>query len=84
MFVTYSYAHTALHCTACALRHQNARFKYVSFDHATEKQAKWARQALYDLVTAVRPNAVALVDGFGFTDYLLNSALGRSDGDVYK
>jgi Acyl-CoA oxidase len=53
-------------------------------DHAAEKQAKWARQALYDVVTAVRPNAVALVDGFGFTDYLLNSALGRSDGDVYK
>jgi Acyl-CoA oxidase len=53
-------------------------------DHATEKQAKWARQALYAIVTAVRPNAVALVDGFGFTDYLLNSALGRSDGDVYK
>lgn len=52
--------------------------------HATEKQAKWVRQALYAIVTAVRPNAVALVDGFGFTDYLLNSALGRSDGDVYK
>lgn len=31
----------------------------------------------------VRPDAVALVDSFGFEDYVLNSALGRYDGDVY-
>lgn len=32
----------------------------------------------------LRPDAVALVDGFGFEDYILNSALGRHDGDVYR
>ncbi|EFJ46884.1 hypothetical protein VOLCADRAFT_92640 [Volvox carteri f. nagariensis] len=36
------------------------------------------------LLTALRPNAVALVDAFAFPDYLLNSALGRADGDVYR
>ncbi|GLI67460.1 hypothetical protein VaNZ11_011657 [Volvox africanus] len=36
------------------------------------------------LLTDLRPNAVALVDAFGFPDYLLNSALGRADGDVYR
>lgn len=32
---------------------------------------------------ALRPNAVALVDSFAYPDYLLNSALGRKDGDIY-
>ncbi|GLC45233.1 hypothetical protein PLESTB_000722200 [Pleodorina starrii] len=36
------------------------------------------------LLAALRPNAVALVDAFAFPDYLLNSALGRADGDVYR
>ena len=27
---------------------------------------------------------MALVDGFGFEDYLLNSCLGRKDGNVYE
>ncbi|KAJ1394064.1 Acyl-coenzyme A oxidase, N-terminal [Sesbania bispinosa] len=31
----------------------------------------------------VRPNAIALVDAFNYTDHYLGSVLGRSDGDVY-
>jgi hypothetical protein len=31
----------------------------------------------------VRPNAVALVDAFNYTDHYLGSVLGRYDGDVY-
>lgn len=52
--------------------------------HFAEKQAKAAREAQYQLLRDIRPNAVALVDGFGFEDYMLNSALGRKDGDVYR
>ena len=36
------------------------------------------------LVRALRPNAVALTDSFGYPDYMLNSALGRRDGNVYQ
>jgi acyl-CoA oxidase len=36
------------------------------------------------LLSALRPNSVALVDAFAFPDYLLHSALGREDGDVYR
>lgn len=36
------------------------------------------------MIRELRPNAVALTDGFGYTDYLLNSALGRKDGNVYQ
>ncbi|CBQ72769.1 probable acyl-CoA oxidase [Sporisorium reilianum SRZ2] len=37
-----------------------------------------------ELMAELRPNAVALVDSFAVPDYLLNSALGRSDGNVYE
>jgi hypothetical protein len=33
---------------------------------------------------AIRPDAVAVVDSFGFTDETLNSAIGREDGNVYE
>lgn len=36
------------------------------------------------LLLELRPDAVPLVDSFGIEDYLLNSCLGRSDGDVYR
>ena len=48
------------------------------------EQLHWARRSVYALLAAVRPDAVALVDAFGYDDYLLNSALGRKDGDVYR
>lgn len=47
-------------------------------------QAQIVREAQAGLLRDIRPNAVALVDGFGFEDYLLHSALGRRDGDVYR
>ncbi|KAI8467455.1 MAG: acyl-CoA dehydrogenase/oxidase C-terminal [Monoraphidium minutum] len=47
-------------------------------------QAAGARAASRGLLSVLRPDAVALVDAFGFEDYMLNSALGRSDGDVYR
>jgi acyl-CoA oxidase len=36
------------------------------------------------LMTEVRPHAVRLVDAWSVPDYLLESALGRYDGDVYN
>jgi len=39
--------------------------------------------AVRSLLQRVRPNAVALADAWAFTDYELNSALGRHDGDCY-
>ena len=33
---------------------------------------------------ALRPDAVALVDAFDFPDAILNSPLGREDGNVYE
>ncbi|OWF44671.1 peroxisomal acyl-coenzyme A oxidase 1-like [Mizuhopecten yessoensis] len=41
------------------------------------------RKLMY-LLAEIRPNAVALVDAFDYPDQVLDSCLGRYDGDVYK
>ncbi|KAJ8002052.1 hypothetical protein DPEC_G00175800 [Dallia pectoralis] len=41
-------------------------------------------QSLKQLLAQLRPNAVALVDAFDFRDEMLNSVLGRYDGNVYE
>ncbi|XP_074268985.1 peroxisomal acyl-coenzyme A oxidase 1 isoform X1 [Silene latifolia] len=49
----------------------------------TPKQASLANDLLRSLFSQVRPNAIALVDAFNYTDHFLGSALGRYDGNVY-
>lgn len=39
---------------------------------------------IQSLMNAIRPHAVKLVDAWSVPDYLLQSALGRYDGDVYN
>ena len=36
------------------------------------------------LLQQIRPDAVGLVDAMGYSDDILNSTLGRSDGNVYE
>ena len=50
----------------------------------TAEQISLARQQLYALLKEVRKEAVPLVDAFDFPDGILNSSLGRYDGDVYN
>ena len=40
--------------------------------------------ATSELCSSLRPDAIALTDAFDFSDTVLNSALGRSDGLVYE
>ena len=49
----------------------------------SQDQAKWVRNGVMALLDVVRPNAVALVDAFDHSDFILKSALGRFDGNVY-
>jgi len=48
------------------------------------KQIGWVSNGISALLAYLRPEAVALVDAFGHSDYELNSVLGRYDGDVYR
>ncbi|KAL5723921.1 acyl-CoA oxidase [Ranunculus cassubicifolius] len=49
----------------------------------TPKQAALVTDQLRTLYAELRPNAVALVDSFNYTDHYLGSVLGRYDGNVY-
>ncbi|KAK4557799.1 hypothetical protein RGQ29_007531 [Quercus rubra] len=56
---------------------------FLSTGSITSKQASLANDQLRSLYSQVRPNAVALVDAFNYTDHYLGSVLGRYDGNVY-
>jgi len=57
---------------------------YLIDGYMSGAQGAMAREAHLQLLRELRPNAVGLVDAFALEDYLLNSALGRADGDVYR
>jgi acyl-CoA oxidase len=50
----------------------------------TTDQLKQATPQIQLLMKEVRPHAVRLVDAWSIPDYLLESSLGRYDGDVYN
>jgi acyl-CoA oxidase len=56
---------------------------FLSTGCITQKQGSLANEQLRSLYSQVRPNAIALVDAFNYTDHLLGSVLGRYDGNVY-
>lgn len=72
---------TALH-GVCVVEDMTADL--LESGHLNGRQASWLRSQKRALVRDLRGDAVSLVDAFGYEDYLLNSALGRKDGDVYN
>ncbi|XP_054989775.1 peroxisomal acyl-coenzyme A oxidase 1 isoform X1 [Sorex araneus] len=50
----------------------------------TGSQITQVRQRIKELLTVIRPDAVALVDAFDYRDETLGSVLGRYDGNVYE
>ncbi|BGP42760.1 hypothetical protein JCM10450v2_006871 [Rhodotorula kratochvilovae] len=57
--------------------------EFLSSGYLSPKQHELLRSRVHALLAELRPQAVSLVDAWGCPDYLLNSALGREDGDVY-
>ncbi len=50
----------------------------------TFQQLSAAKTAANQLMEKMRPNAVALVDSFDIPDNVLNSTIGRYDGNIYE
>ncbi|CAC5407985.1 E1.3.3.6 [Mytilus coruscus] len=48
------------------------------------QQIDYLQKAMFILFEVIRPNAVALVDAFDIPDQVLQSCLGRYDGQVYQ
>ncbi|KAF1791219.1 Acyl-CoA dehydrogenase/oxidase C-terminal [Phytophthora cactorum] len=53
-------------------------------DYVSSAQADMAHQQLTHMLPPVRQNVVRLTDAWDFSDFELNSALGRFDGDIYR
>ena len=43
-----------------------------------------ARKAIVPLLAEIRPDAIPLVDSFDYPDFVLHSAIGVKDGNVYE
>lgn len=57
---------------------------FLADGYLSAEQLQIVDDRILDLLAKIRPNAVALVDSFDFTDRLLGSILGRYDGNVYE
>lgn len=58
--------------------------EFLSSGYLSPKQHELLRNRVHALLAELRPQAVPLVDAFGIPDFVLNSALGRYDGDAYN
>ncbi|PVZ99193.1 hypothetical protein BB558_004798 [Smittium angustum] len=58
--------------------------EFLMCQYFDSKQVNVLKGKLDDLCQSVRKIAVLLVDSFGYTDYVVNSPLGRYDGNVYE
>ena len=43
---------------------------------------EWIKSKVSELCKVVRKDAIALTDAFNFSDYIINSPLGKYDGDM--
>jgi acyl-CoA oxidase len=72
-------------CDLFALSHvQEDLAGYFRGGYFSAAQAGWVDAHVSALCTRTRADAVPLVDSFAITDFVLNSPLGRYDGDVYR
>lgn len=60
------------------------RGDFLQFSSLKIENILQLQSRLEELLTAIRPNAVGIVDSFDICDENLNSALGAYDGDVYR
>lgn len=58
--------------------------EFIQDDFFNSEQIQILSHTLTVLLREIRPNAVALVDAYDFPDTVLQSCLGRFDGQVYK
>lgn len=70
-----------LYLVQTALRHMNDILRFISL---TESDVKSLQNRLELSLKKLRPEAIAITDGFDFNDYILNSVLGSYDGNVYE
>jgi acyl-CoA oxidase len=58
--------------------------EFLSCGYLQPKQYQLLSTKVQEIMAVIRPQAVPLVDSFALSDYLLNSQLGSSTGNVYE
>jgi len=53
-------------------------------DILSKDQFRLIKERTYEIMKEIRPDAIALVDAFDFSDFVLKSNIGRYDGNVYE
>lgn len=56
---------------------------FLQYEYFSPKQIEFIRAQTNVLCKRVRDQAIPLVDSFNLTDFMINSPLGRADGNVY-
>ncbi|KAG2185200.1 hypothetical protein INT44_001990 [Umbelopsis vinacea] len=56
---------------------------FLQYEYFSPAQISFIRSKVNGLCKIVRDQAIPLVDSFNYSDYIVNSPLGRKDGDVY-
>lgn len=67
----------------CLNRVANDASTHLGDGWMNEKQLELVQEKVRELLRDVRKDAIPLVDAFGIPDSLINSPLGRYDGDLY-
>ncbi|KAL4217668.1 Peroxisomal acyl-coenzyme A oxidase 1 [Mactra antiquata] len=57
---------------------------FIQDGHLNGSQAEMVSNKMLELFAELRPNAVGLVDAFDYPDQVLQSCIGRYDGNVYE
>ncbi|XP_046830234.1 probable peroxisomal acyl-coenzyme A oxidase 1 [Vespa crabro] len=70
-----------LYCTYWVLQRMG---DFLRFSSLKKENIPGLQSHLEEMLTAIRPNAVGIVDGFDIPDEILGSALGAYDGNVYQ
>jgi acyl-CoA oxidase len=73
-----------LFLSALFILEKYAAYFYEGGFFSEKKQIRLIRDTIVDLTSEIKDDAVALVDAIAPPDYVLNSILGNSDGNVYK
>ncbi|TMW65984.1 hypothetical protein Poli38472_003749 [Pythium oligandrum] len=57
---------------------------FLRHAYMTPRECSWIRSQMLALCARVRQDAVPLVDAFNLRDHVLNSSIGRFDGNIYQ
>ncbi|KAL2917998.1 fatty-acyl coenzyme A oxidase [Polyrhizophydium stewartii] len=57
---------------------------FLQYEFFTPRHLDWIRARVAELCKDIRKDAVPITDSFNYSDFVINSPLGRYDGDIYQ